>query len=384
MSRIMTGQPVVLRRVDPGHAHRLELRAVGVRDDAADHDRRVDPGLPEQPRASPAPAPRCEPERIERPDHVDVLVAGRGRDLGRASGGSPGRRPPSRRRGPRPRSARRRSSGRRGRACPPAAGSGAARLLGDRPHPLPDRFHLGAGPHRDPRRRPSAPRYSPNTSRNAPGPLADRAARLGERDRRGHEVLRTSRATACRSRERRVDRGVVARRAPLRDRLARARASTSGSIVTMPPCCALSASGDGSVSVNELTPTTFSSPDSMRRTRSAWLCTSRPFISSIIANEPPPSSTHCSSTSRLRAQLRDLASRRPPSPRTGRRTRAGPTRTRAPAGCAATTAGPTASAGRAPRSNTAAASRGPARPSTASRRASRARCAARCSRAAPR
>ena len=43
--------------------------------------------------------------------------------------------------------------------------------------------------------------------------------------------------------------------------------------------------------MNELTPTTLISPDSMRRTRSAWLCTSRPFMSSIMANEPPPSST---------------------------------------------------------------------------------------------
>ena len=38
----------------------------------------------------------------------------------------------------------------------------------------------------------------------------------------------------------------------------------------MPPVVALAASGEGAVSVNELTPTTFCSPDSMRRTRSAW------------------------------------------------------------------------------------------------------------------
>ena len=31
----------------------------------------------------------------------------------------------------------------------------------------------------------------------------------------------------------------------------------------------------------------------MRRTRSALLCTSRCFIASIMANAPPPSSTHC-------------------------------------------------------------------------------------------
>ena len=67
-------------------------------------------------------------------------------------------------------------------------------------------------------------------------------------------------------------------------------------MVTMPPFSAMSANGDGSVSVNEFTPTTFNSPDSMWRTRSAPACTMRPFIWSIIANDPPPSSTHCSST----------------------------------------------------------------------------------------
>ena len=39
------------------------------------------------------------------------------------------------------------------------------------------------------------------------------------------------------------------------------------------------------------------SPASMRRTRSALLCTSRCFIASIMAKAPPPSSTHCSSAS---------------------------------------------------------------------------------------
>ncbi len=75
------------------------------------------------------------------------------------------------------------------------------------------------------------------------------------------------------------------------------------------------------------------------------------------------------------AQLRDLGQspprRRPParpswprpraSRRTGRRTRAGPTRRPAPAGCAGSTAGPRAGAGPAPRSRRAAGWRGPGR-----------------------
>ena len=123
----------------------------------------------------------------------------------------------------------------------------------------------------------------------------------------------------------------------------------------------LAVSGDGSVSVKQLTPTTFVSPDSIRRIRSALDCTSRPLISSIISNAPPPSSTHCSSSHAavessstfasidLRA-LEDVAVLQEVA-----------SRTRAPAACAATTAGPRAGAARAPRSSTAAAARGPAR-----------------------
>ncbi len=74
-------------------------------------------------------------------------------------------------------------------------------------------------------------------------------------------------------------------------------ASASGSSVRMCDSPSrLAVSGDGSVSVKLLTPTTFVSPDSMRRTRSVLDCTSRPLISSIIPNAPPPSSTHCSSS----------------------------------------------------------------------------------------
>jgi hypothetical protein len=49
------------------------------------------------------------------------------------------------------------------------------------------------------------------------------------------------------------------------------------------------------VSVKRLTPTTVSSPDSMRRIRSAWLRTRRPFSSSMASNAPPSASTSSSS-----------------------------------------------------------------------------------------
>ena len=55
--------------------------------------------------------------------------------------------------------------------------------------------------------------------------------------------------------------------------------------------------GESVVSVNRLTPITAISPASILRTRSAWLCTSRCFIASIMAKAPPPSSTHASSAS---------------------------------------------------------------------------------------
>ena len=67
-------------------------------------------------------------------------------------------------------------------------------------------------------------------------------------------------------------------------------------------------SGESAVSVKQFTPTTWSSPDSIFRTRSAWLWTSRPFIASIISNAPPPSSTHASSASAASASSVVLAS----------------------------------------------------------------------------
>ena len=55
------------------------------------------------------------------------------------------------------------------------------------------------------------------------------------------------------------------------------------------------ASGESAVSVKQLTPTTWSSPVSMRRTRSAWLPTRRDFSSSMASKAPPRSSTSSNS-----------------------------------------------------------------------------------------
>ena len=54
-------------------------------------------------------------------------------------------------------------------------------------------------------------------------------------------------------------------------------------------------SGEGAVSVKQLTPTTCCSPVSMRRTRSAWLRTSRILSSSMASKAPPSASTSASS-----------------------------------------------------------------------------------------
>ena len=56
-------------------------------------------------------------------------------------------------------------------------------------------------------------------------------------------------------------------------------------------------SGEGAVSVKQFTPTTCCSPVSIRRTRSAWLRTSRVLSSSMAAKAPPSAWTSSSSAS---------------------------------------------------------------------------------------
>ena len=80
---------------------------------------------------------------------------------------------------------------------------------------------------------------------------------------------------------------------------ARSSDSTAGSTRRMEPRRApppaSGESGDSAVSVKQLTPTTWSSPVSMRRTRSAWLPTRRDLSSSMASNAPPRASTSSSS-----------------------------------------------------------------------------------------
>ena len=66
--------------------------------------------------------------------------------------------------------------------------------------------------------------------------------------------------------------------------------------------------GEGAVSVKEFTPTTFCSPDSMRRSRSAWLRTRRRFSSSMASKAPPSASTSASSAEASSASSAVLAS----------------------------------------------------------------------------
>ncbi len=67
-------------------------------------------------------------------------------------------------------------------------------------------------------------------------------------------------------------------------------------------------SGEGAVSVKQLTPTTICSPVSMRRTRSAWLRTRRRLSSSIASKAPPSASTSASSAEAASASSAVLAS----------------------------------------------------------------------------
>ena len=198
--------------------------------------------------STPASRRSCEGLRHQREvgaredreaDDVDVLVAGRGRDLGRREpdalvddlhAGVAGR----------------------DRDLLGAVGVAVEAGLADE---QPDRAarsrrrsrrtcsrtasHLVAGRRRDRRRRRSGARYSPNTSRSAPRPLADGAARLGERDRRGHEVLGRSPRPRAASLERGVDRGAGRARRATAAIASTCSRSTAGSIVTMPPRCAI-------------------------------------------------------------------------------------------------------------------------------------------------
>ena len=147
------------------------------------------------------------------------------------------------------------------------------------------------------RRRPrSGARYSPKTSRSAPGPLAGgppawaRAMVAAITFRRAVVLRRPPQVVEGPGHRRPVASGAATRphRPP-----ARPRRSGPPSRRRRPR--GRRSSGEGAVSVKQLTPTTVCSPDSMRRTRSAWLRTRRAFSSSMAAKAPPRPSTSSSS-----------------------------------------------------------------------------------------
>ena len=133
---------------------------------------------------------------------------------------------------------------------------------------------------------PVGARYSPNTSRSAPAhsptvpPARASAIVAGTRFSDVSAVARSVVERAPRPHRRRARRatGRDARAVPARPaRRRRGCATLRRAPVT---------SGESAVSVKRFTPITGISPDSIRRTRSAWLCTSRCFIASIMAKAP--------------------------------------------------------------------------------------------------
>ncbi len=143
--------------------------------------------------------------------------------------------------------------------------------------------------------------YSPNTSRSAPAhspvvpPAWARAMVAGMMFSVPSAALRSTSRARVTARPSRAERHASTS--------ARSSDSTAGSTLRMeptdpaePPCSGPSGeSGDSAVSVKQLTPTTWSSPVSMRRTRSAWLRTRRDLSSSMASNAPPRARTSASS-----------------------------------------------------------------------------------------
>ena len=194
-------------------------------------------------------------------DDVDALLQRRRRRSARASGGCP------RRRRPCPASRARTAICSAPLECPSRPGL-PTRIFGRPPERLADALDLVAHGRRArrrrrprrPRRRRSGARYSPKTSRSAPRPLAGRGARAGGGDRRGHEVLVGRPRRARSSSSAASTAALVALGAPRARRPRCCSASTAG--VDGRGCRRRrpAVSGDGSVSVKRLRPTTICSP----------------------------------------------------------------------------------------------------------------------------
>ena len=356
------------------------VRLVDLRDDASDDDRRVDAGLAEEPNGLGDETP-VRPGEHREPDEIHVLVARGCCDL---LGGEPdaliddlharvarGHCDLFRtvRMAVEPGLSHQDADG-----VPDLARSGLdvlAHLLHTASHGSMHAAHTG-------RRAVLAEHLAQGA-----GPLANRAARARQRDRRGHEVLGGQGRGAERV-ERMRDRVAVATRTPTLEAVELfllrllVHHENAGPFVECghergigrfgeaidpdrPGCrrlrsCARARRGSARAVA--------SSSRSWRRLRHRRAPTrARP-------PQPPPAPKSSS----------------PPhgNPRTGRRTRGDRSRTPAPAGPGVTTAGPRAAGARVPRSTRAAGSPAPERRVKATPRGSRARCAARCSRAAPR
>ena len=196
------------------------------------------------------------------------------------------------------------------------------------------------------------------------GPLAGGAAGVGERDGGRHDVRRPRRPPAAARRGHARTAAVSRRRPPRLDVGAQlglhGRVDLQDGPWRGPLAGPSPSSGERrSVSVKQLTPTTCCSPVSMRRTRSAWLRTSRA-LQLVDRLEGAAQREHVLELGRRRlGQLGRLRLDHRRAVEDVARTRAGPSRRPGSAGCAATTAGPRAGAGRGPRSRPAAAWPGP-------------------------
>ena len=292
MSSIIWPSLEVLGRVDPGHALAHQDLGVLGRDDAAHHHRGVDPGGPQ---AVDHLGNQLEvrPREDGDADDVDVLVPGGGGDLGRREAdalvddlepGIPGGHGDL--------------LGAVGVAVEAGLGDQqlgrTARAGGQRLGPGQHPAELGApvtDPAADAGGGPVLAEHLPEGA----GPFAGGATGVGQGDGCRHDVL-----------------GALGRPPQLIE-----GPSDGGAVPSGPPsfdvgpelglhgrvdpqdrlhATGLSeARGDSAVSVKQLTPTTWSSPVSMRRTRSAWLPTRRDLSSSMASKAPPSESTSSNS-----------------------------------------------------------------------------------------
>ncbi len=281
------------------------------------------------------------------------------------SAGCPRRRRPCRRRARAPRSARRRWSGRRGPACRPGSSAGrpscspsARRPRARNSRQLGSPAATAAGLARRPSARGSC--RTPRAARAPTRPSSLRPARAAIVGTIRFSSPSSGRAAAASAASAASTAACVAPCAPARAASSICCASTAGSTTRMPPSRIRRQRrelglGEAVLPDDDLL-ARLDAPDPL-----AVRVDQRRLHVGTASTAPPCSATTAISARAPSSELRDERRPSPASPRRCRRTRAGRSRTRAPAGCAATTAGPTGGAARAPRSTPAAGSRAPAR-----------------------